>query len=184
MRVSLCGGASAELASTDLTKIILPLQVAAGHEPAGIALNDDIGGDGRIGVVKAIAAFKEPQTEYRLYLPNQLPLDEQGWTIITPSSDSRIIYVSYSQGDADNDGLTEASPKKSIEAADELMRDGYPDHMLLKRGDTWPDFNGLGRWKSGRSAAEPIVISYYGESGARLVIKTIDYFLNPNGYAF
>lgn len=121
---------------------------------------------------------------YRTYLPNQLPLDEYGWTIITPSSDSRIIYVSYSQGDDNNDGLSPSSPKKTIESANELMRDGYPDHMLLKRGDTWPDFGGLGRWKSGRSASEPIVMSYYGDSGERPVIKTIDLFLNPNGYEF
>ena len=124
------------------------------------------------------------QVAYRTYLPNQLPLDGQGWTIINPSSDSRVIYVSYSEGEDDHDGLSEATPKKTIEAANALMRDGYPDHMLLKRGDTWPDFAGLGRWKNGRSASEPIVISYYGESGDRPVIKTIDYFLNPNGYEF
>lgn len=176
--------AAAEQASIDLAKIILSLQVAAGLHPAGITMNDDTNGDGRIGMVEAIAAFQERPTRYRLYLPNQLPLDEQGWSIITPSDDSRVIYVSYSQGEDTNDGLSEASPKKTIEVANELMRSGYPDHMLLKRGDTWPDFTGLGRWKSGRSAAEPIVMSYYGDSGPRPVIKTIDYFLNPNGYAF
>lgn len=114
----------------------------------------------------------------------QLPLNENGWSIIEPSEDSRIIYVSYSEGDNDNDGLSADFPKKTIEAADDLMRSGYPDHMLLKRGDVWPAFSGFDRWKSGRSAEEPIVISYYGNSGDRPVIKTTNYFLNPNGYEF
>ena len=52
-------------------------------------------------------------TEYRTYLPNQLPLDAQGWTIIEPSNDSRIIYVSYSEGDDANDGFSAATPKKT-----------------------------------------------------------------------
>lgn len=114
----------------------------------------------------------------------QLLTNVDGWSIIEPSVDSRIIYVSYSEGDDNNDGLSENSPKQTIEAADDLMRNGYPDHMLLKRGDIWSNFEGFGRWKSGRSAEEPIVISYYGNSGERPIIKTINYFLNPNGYGF
>lgn len=178
------GVAAAQQTSTILEKVIRSLQIVAGQDLASSPLGEDIDGDGLLGLAEAIAALNETQSGYRTYLPNQLPLDKNGWTIITPSSDSRIIYVSYSQGDNNNDGLSPSSPKKTIEAADALMRDGYPDHMLLKRGDTWPDFGGLGRWKNGRSSSEPIVISYYGESGDRPVIKTIDMFLNPNGYGF
>ena len=178
------GATSAEQTTVDLAKVIRSLLVVIGKEPEGVSPGNDVNGDTRIGVAEAISALREPVTEYRTYLPNQLPLDEQGWTIINPSSDSRVIYVSYSSGDDNNDGLSETSPKKTIEAADQLMRDGYPDHMLLRRGDTWPEFGGLGRWKSGRSPSEPIVISYYGESGDRPVIKTIERFLHPNGYGF
>lgn len=130
-------------------------------------------------IVSLLLLFLIKHTAY-----SQLELDEKGWSIVEPSADSRVIYVSYSEGNDTNDGLSESSPKKTIEAADELMRNGYPDFMLLKRGDVWPDFEGFGRWKSGRSAKEPIVVSYYGDSGDRPVIKTTNYFLHPNGYGF
>ncbi len=32
--------------------------------------------------------------------------DAYGWTIVTPSADTRIIYVSSSEGDDTNDGLS------------------------------------------------------------------------------
>ncbi len=110
-------------------------------------------------------------------------LDANGWTVITPSHDWRVVYVSSSEGDNANDGLTPSTPKKSIAAADNLIRDGYPDHLLLKRGDTFtPNASTvLGRWKNGRSADEPIVFSYYGSEGARPIVKYADKFIDHNG---
>jgi hypothetical protein len=108
--------------------------------------------------------------------------DTNGWTQITPSGDSRIVYVSSSSGSDSNDGLSSSTPKATISAGNALVRDGYPDHLLLKRGDTFTlGSGGLGSWKNGRSATEPIVFSYYGTSGARPVVKIVDRFVDHNG---
>ena len=109
-----------------------------------------------------------------------LPRDEDGWTVITPSADSRIIYVSSSEGDNSNDGLSPEHPVATIEHASNLVRDGYPDHILLKCGDVWekPD---VYRFHSGRSATEPMVISYYGDSIKRPLLLINSFFLNIDG---
>lgn len=106
--------------------------------------------------------------------------DANGWTQVTPSSDSRLVYVSNAGNDS-NDGLSPSTPKATIAAANSLIRNGYPDHLLLRRGDTFVLSGGLGSWKSGRSATEPIVFSYYGSSGARPVVKITNEFINHNG---
>ncbi|QDU89339.1 hypothetical protein Pla175_27280 [Pirellulimonas nuda] len=93
--------------------------------------------------------------------------DVDGWTVVSPSADSRVIYVSSSLGNDANDGLSEATPKATVSAGTALMRDGYPDHLLFKRGDVWTNEN-LGSISSGRSAEEPKLIGAYG-SGERPV---------------
>jgi hypothetical protein len=95
--------------------------------------------------------------------------DANGWTVFTPSADTHKIYVSNSTGsDATGDG-TFAHPYQTIAKGESLLRDGYPDWLLLKAGDTWTGeaFNFV--QASGRSAAEPMLISSYG-SGARPVV--------------
>jgi hypothetical protein len=111
-------------------------------------------------------------------------IDDDGWTVVTPSVDSRIVYVSNSEGNDSNNGLSPSTPKKTILAGDALIRDGYPDHLLLKRGDVFPTESNylLGRWKNGRSAQEPILFSYYGESGPRPVVKVIRSALGHGNY--
>jgi hypothetical protein len=89
--------------------------------------------------------------------------DPQGWTVVTPSSDSRVIYVSSLKGDDANDGLSEGAPKKTSAAGTALLRQGYPDQLLFKRGDVWQEANALDVWQlSGRSPQEPMVIGAYG----------------------
>ena len=101
-------------------------------------------------------------------------LTEDGWTQITPSEDSRIIYVSSSTGDDSNDGLSEETPVRTLAKAASLMRNGYPDHMLLKCGDVWDGadarLGGFYRFFNGRSESEPAVLSYYG-TGSRPVVR-------------
>lgn len=101
-------------------------------------------------------------------------MTEDGWTQVTPSEDSRIIYVSSSTGDDNNDGLSEGTPVKTLAKAASLMRNEYPDHMLLKCGDVWDGADArLGpfyRFFNGRNEAEPAVLSYYG-TGPRPVIR-------------
>lgn len=105
-----------------------------------------------------------------------LQLSTDGWTVLAPSPDSRTIYVSSSAGSDANDGLSEATPKKTIGAAYSRMREGFPDRILLRRGET---FGGLEWEKSGRSDAEPMMVSTYG-TGERPVITGGLFFWGPN----
>lgn len=86
----------------------------------------------------------------------------EGWTELSPSADSRVIYVSSSQGDDDNDGLTPETPLRSLSRGLSKLRSGQPDWLLFKRGDT---FSGsFGRFEySGQSEDAPLVIGAYGE---------------------
>jgi len=101
-----------------------------------------------------------------------------GWTVLKPSADSRIVYVSNSQGNDSNDGLSPARALKSIALGFAKLRDGYPDHLLLRRGDVWVEESiGLisaGKPRNGRSAAEPLVIGAYGDAPERPLLKLGD----------
>ncbi|HSV13481.1 MAG TPA: hypothetical protein VLI90_04435, partial [Tepidisphaeraceae bacterium] len=100
--------------------------------------------------------------------------DANGWSVVTPSADSQLIYVSSSLGNNSNNGLTPSSPVKTFAKAQSLMRNGFPDQLLLRRGDTFVDY--FTNWsKSGRSANEPILIGNYG-TGARPVVDTSGQF--------
>ena len=115
------------------------------------------------------------------------PLDSEGWSILSPSGDSRLIYVSDTEG---NDlkakiyspsspaiGANPQNPKgpvfayKTINAALEQSRRGFPDWVLLKRGDTWKQPDAI-QMRSGRSKSEYSVLTSYGQSQKRPVIKT------------
>lgn len=92
------------------------------------------------------------------------------WTQFTPSVDTRLIFVSSSSGNDSNSGLTPATPVKTLTRAESLLRDGYPDWMLLKRGDVW--LEGLPYWsKSGRSESERMVVGAYGDAAERPQIR-------------
>jgi hypothetical protein len=96
---------------------------------------------------------------------------EGGWTEFTPSPDARTVYVSSTTGDDANDGLGEARAKRSLAAAKALLRHGFPDRLLLRRGDTWQE--SLGHWKtSGRSRSEPMLVSTFGDADARPLLQT------------
>ena len=95
--------------------------------------------------------------EPRRYL--SVSLDSAGWTVVSPASDTKVIYVSSSGNDSNN-GLSAGAPVKTLPVAQGLVRDGYADWILLKRGDT---FGSFGQWnKKGRSAQEPLYIGAYG----------------------
>jgi Right handed beta helix region len=97
---------------------------------------------------------------------NHVLMDSNGWTVVMPSSDSRIIYVSSSQGGDGNDGMSATTPLKTLAAATHLLRPGSPDHLLLKSGDIWKEPLGTFHTIGGRSPGEPTLISSYG-TGAR-----------------
>src|SRR5688500_16886473 len=99
-------------------------------------------------------------------------LDAAGWTKITPSSDTKTVYVSSSAGSDSNDGLSESAPVKTIAKGASMLRSGSPDWLVLKRGDVFKE--AIPTWtKSGRNSQEPMVISSYGdENAARPWLKT------------
>ena len=97
-------------------------------------------------------------------------LDAGGFTVVAPEPGSRVVYVSSSLGDDANDGLSPATPLRSIGAGKALVRDGSPDQLLLARGDVWRET--IGEWtKSGRSAQAPMLIGAYG-AGPRPRLET------------
>ena len=101
-------------------------------------------------------------------------LDGDGWTTIVPSADTRIVYVSSSEGDDGNTGLSADSPVKTLLKGFSLLRNGMPDHLRLKRGDTFEGWlgNQYGTWdKGGRAADQFLLVSNYGD-GARPVVRT------------
>ena len=106
-------------------------------------------------------------------------------TAFSPSNDSKIIYVSSQSGDDATGTAINASemesptnpnvsilPYKTLSAAISQLRDGYPDWILLNRGDTWNNESFGIFSKSGRALSEPMVLGFYGSSGQRPLIKT------------
>ena len=93
-----------------------------------------------------------------------------GWTVVTPPADARVVYVSSSAGNDANDGGEPASPVRTLAKGASLLRDGRGDELLLRCGDTWHE--ALGQWtRSGRSRDEPLLIGQYG-AGPRPVVAT------------
>lgn len=105
----------------------------------------------------------------------------EGFTAIKPSADTKRIYVSSAQGKDTNDCLSASTPCKSLRAGTEKMRSGQPDHLYLKAGDSWRG-EALAGVQSGRSAAEPAVVAFYG-NGKRPLIETHGKALSYNNAA-
>jgi hypothetical protein len=121
-----------------------------------------------------------------------LPKDENGWTIFTPTADSRICYVSSVEdagegvesgggsyyaydaaelgGDWTNPG-TDVDVYPTFVSALSDTRNGYPDYILFLRGETFNVSSSLS-FRSGKDSDEPFVVGSYGPSGISPVIKT------------
>ncbi len=89
-----------------------------------------------------------------------------GFRPISPSVDTVHLYVDSVNGSDSNTGLSSASPKKSWTAVVALARSGQPDWIHVKRGSvfTGTSFNIV---PTGKSAEEPLVVTFYGTSGER-----------------
>ena len=77
-------------------------------------------------------------------------------------------------------GGTPASAVASVERGYDLLRDGKPDWLLFKSGDTWD--TGFPGWKkSGRSASEKMLVGTYG-TGDRPYFRVSDsHFIGSYG---
>jgi hypothetical protein len=104
-----------------------------------------------------------------------------GWTTITPSGTwnsgysattpvgtSNVIYVAAAPTGNDSNPGTPASPIATLSQAALLVRNGSPDWVLLRKGDTWTDaaanFTGAAT-KSGLGENDPMVIASYSPTG-------------------
>lgn len=144
----------------------------------------------------AASSFKDLSTlDEKFTLPTR---DSGGWSILMPSADSRLIYVSSSLG---NDSTAKTYLPSDVEigsdpfaptgailsyatidAAMAMTRDGYPDYVLLLRGDSW-DRTGSITLKSGRSVSEKTVLAAYGSATVRPLVKNGGVQLSDASYA-
>jgi hypothetical protein len=157
--LSPASGSLASAATVVVTATAVQAQLAGlvtGTEPATITFS---------------AATVPDITRLASALVNVAP--ETGWTDFPVAGDARVIYVSAT-GDNANDGLTTGTPKLTIAAGEGLMRSGFPDHLLLKRGDTFANQSlAMPSTKSGRSNTERMVFGVYGdEDDGRAIITT------------
>lgn len=106
------------------------------------------------------------------------PQDKNGWSIIEPDSETRIVYVSTSDGNdnyarpykhgevSDEFNPESVNAYKTIEKAYQQLRDGKPDWLLLKKGDTFELQDSL--WlKSGKSLTAHMVVGSYGDKDSK-----------------
>jgi hypothetical protein len=112
-----------------------------------------------------------------------LPLTSDGWTdldaMITSAgyADALIMYVAangtsggsiYTQAQVNALGGTPTNPASTpnafatIEQAYANVRDGFPDVVLLRRGDSWARSSSFNLTRAGRNSAERQIISAYG----------------------
>jgi len=116
-----------------------------------------------------------------------LSRDANGWTVFTPSDDSRICYVDptggdngtaqyYDDGDAEVSGANSPTNPGSVNAYETYAgayadtRDGYPDWILIKRGETITGTINTSL-RNGRDSNEPFVVGAYGSSGLSPLFK-------------
>lgn len=112
-----------------------------------------------------------------------------GWTHFVPSPDSRIIYVSETTGnnltaktysvndpEINNDPFHPASSVmafKTISTAKTMLRSGYPDWILFRKGDVFEQQVFGSVQLHGRNKNEPMLIGAYGsQNTVRPVLKT------------
>lgn len=61
-----------------------------------------------------------------------------GWTDLSLPTGAIAVYVSSSTG-SDTAAGTQSAPMRSVNAGYARLRDGFPDQLLLKCGDTWTE---------------------------------------------
>ncbi len=89
---------------------------------------------------------------------------DTGWTSLVPPAGAQVFYVANTGSDS-NPG-TQAAPFKSIQRGYGALRDGQPDQVLLKCGDTWNETGQINITKGCNTPGQYTVIASYGV-GAR-----------------
>lgn len=133
----------------------------------------------------AVSGYAQQSGVFNLLPREIIGWDERGWSIYEPSADSRLIYVSSTDGNDDSGEYyapqdiidirnpENIKPFKTIQAAIDRTRKGYPDWILLRRGDEW-HVEARTELKGGRSIDERSVFTSYGVSPTRPVLSRSD----------
>lgn len=132
--------------------------------PSALTVEEKNGGS----IVQTTITYPNSTTSDYTY---PFELDANGYSIIPPSTDSQVIYVSVADGNATNDGLTTATPVATWQQGYAKLRNGYPDRMLFKKGETFTTTFSSAWEKNGRSQTEPMMVGAYG-TGERPIIDT------------
>ncbi|MFP4192281.1 MAG: hypothetical protein ACLFU6_09455 [Candidatus Hydrogenedentota bacterium] len=109
---------------------------------------------------------------------NFRPTDTEGWSTFSATPDTRILYVSSSEGNDETAVIHEpgddavgpdpfspegaVKPFAEIDTALKQQRPEMPDWILLKRGDTWRGPITEQQLPPGKSGDEPRLIGAYG----------------------
>lgn len=101
-----------------------------------------------------------------------------GFFMFPFSPDSRLVFVAGDGNDA-NSGFTPDQPLRTPAAGYAKLRDGRPDHLLFRAGDTFTGNLGILR-KSGRNADQPMVIGVYDNPNMPDAPRPI--LLSPEGH--
>jgi hypothetical protein len=119
------------------------------------------------------------------------PATAAPWTDLPLRDGARIVYVSSTDGNDANDGLTPATAKRTMSGTPSpgnpniligggfaLIREGVGDHLYLKRGDTFSEPYIVVWNRSGFSAAYPAVLGAYGSGPRPVIDRGTDYGIN------
>ncbi|MDZ4773583.1 MAG: hypothetical protein SGI72_10660 [Planctomycetota bacterium] len=153
-------------AASDTTTVLSTVEIVLEVTPASVSGTHASSNATNVGTQQNAA-----ETGTVAHVSNVETADLGHWTDLQPSPDSRLIYVSSATGNDANSGLTPQQAKATIAAGKALMRNGFPDWLMLQRGNTWA--GSFGQWiVSGRSPSEPAVVSTYGSEELRPHLAT------------
>lgn len=158
--------------------------VAANSESTTLHV-DGASSSGQESSSSNLSDYNQQSGTFNLLARETIGWDETGWSTFEPSEDSRLIYVSSSDGNdstaeyyapldiADIEHPGNIKPFKTIHAAIDRTRKGYPDWILLRRGDEW-EVKARAELKAGRSITERSVLTSYGPSPSRPILSRSD----------
>jgi len=105
---------------------------------------------------------------------------DSGWTNLSPAAGARVVYVSSSAGSDSNGGLSASAPVRSLAKGYSLLRDGNPDWMVLRSGDTWNET--FPSWsKSANSNSQYMVVASYGVGPRPRIVAPVNETLFYSG---
>ncbi|MGD0137636.1 MAG: right-handed parallel beta-helix repeat-containing protein [Tepidisphaeraceae bacterium] len=89
--------------------------------------------------------------------------DQSGFTLFPLGEGARIILLSSTDGSDFSDGMLR--PVRTLKKALSLVRNGFPDRILFKRGDVFAAANlDVNVEVRGRSSFEPLILGAYGNT--------------------